>query len=116
MTPWLKQANGEKITNLKKRKSDAKMGGVEKVAKHHAKGKRDARQRIQTLLDGGAFTEVGQLAGHEVDAFVSGIGILNGHPVAIGCEDFTVKGGSIGRAESANRYRIAELALQERIP
>ena len=107
----------EKITNLKKRKSDAqKMGGAEKVAKHHAKGKRDARQRIQTLLDGGAFTEVGQLAGHEVDAFVSGIGILNGHPVAIGCEDFTVKGGSIGRAESAKRYRIAELALQERIP
>ena len=68
----------EKITNLKKRKSDAqKMGGAEKVAKHHAEGKRDARQRIQTLLDGGAFTEVGQLAGHEVDAFVSGIGILN---------------------------------------
>ena len=38
-------------------------------------------------------SKVGQLAGHEVDAFVSGIGILNGHPVAIGCEDFTVKEG-----------------------
>ena len=76
----------------------------------------DARQRIASLLQGGSFTEVGQLAGGEVDAFIAGIGSLNGRPVAVGCEDFTVKGGSIGRAESAKRYRIAELALQERIP
>ncbi|GIR38128.1 MAG: hypothetical protein CM15mP49_35130 [Actinomycetota bacterium] len=71
---------------------------------------------IASLLQGGSFTEVGQLAGGEVDAFIAGIGSLNGRPVAVGCEDFTVKGGSIGRAESAKRYRIAELALQERIP
>ena len=107
----------EKIANLKNRKTDAKtMGGSDKVTKHHATGKMDARQRIDSLLQGGSFTEVGQLAGGEVDAFVAGIGSLNGRPIAIGCEDFTVKGGSIGRAESAKRYRIAELALQERIP
>ena len=107
----------EKITNLKKRKSNAQtMGGTNKLAKHHATGKMDARQRIQAFLKEGSFTEVGQLAGNEVDAFVAGIGILDGRPVAIGCEDFTVKGGSIGKAESAKRYRIAELALQERIP
>ena len=107
----------EKIANLKDRKTDAQtMGGSEKVAKHYAAGKMDARQRIASLLQGGSFTEVGQLAGGEVDAFVAGIGSLDGRPVAVGCEDFTVKGGSIGRAESAKRYRIAELALQERIP
>ena len=107
----------EKIANLKDRKADAQtMGGSEKVTKHHATGKMDARQRIASLLQGGSFTEVGQLAGGEVDAFIAGIGSLNGRPVAVGCEDFTVKGGSIGRAESAKRYRIAELALQERIP
>ena len=107
----------EKIANLKNHKTDAKtMGGSDKVTKHHDTGKMDARQRIDSLLQGGSFTEVGQLAGGEVDAFVAGIGSLNGRPIAIGCEDFTVKGGSIGRAESAKRYRIAELALQERIP
>jgi len=107
----------EKITNLKNRKTDAKiMGGSDKVTKHHATGKMDARQRIDSLLQGGSFTEVGQLAGGEVTAFVAGVGSLNGRAVAVGCEDFTVKGGSIGRAESAKRYRIAELALQERIP
>ena len=51
----------------------------------------DARQRIASLLQGGSFTEVGQLAGGEVDAFIAGIGSLNGRPVAVGCEDFTVK-------------------------
>ena len=42
----------------------------------------DARQRIASLLQGGSFTEVGQLAGGEVDAFIAGIGSLNGRPVA----------------------------------
>ena len=40
MTPWLKQANGEKKANLKDRKADAQtMGGSDKVTKHHATGK-----------------------------------------------------------------------------
>ncbi len=92
------------------------MGGEEKLERHHHQGKINARDRIESLVDKETFTEIGKLVEGGVDAFVAGIGMVDGRPVAIGSEDFTVRGGSIGRAESTKRYRIAELALQERIP
>ena len=101
---------------LQKRQAATAMGGDEKLAKREADGKTNARTRIEVLVDGGSFTEIGQLAGGGVDSFVAGVGMIDGRPVAIGSEDFTVAGGSIGQTESAKRYRIAELALQERIP
>lgn len=101
---------------LQKRKAATAMGGSEKLAKREANGKTNARARIELLVDGRSFTEIGQLAGGGVDSFVAGVGMVDGRPVAIGSEDFTVAGGSIGRTESAKRYRVAELALQERIP
>ena len=101
---------------LQKRQAATAMGGDEKIAKREADGKTNARTRIELLVGGGSFTEIGQLAGGGVDSFVAGVGMVDGRPVAIGSEDFTVAGGSIGRTESAKRYRIAELALQERIP
>ncbi len=107
----------EIIENLKQRKAAAsQMGGEEKLDRHQQQGKENARTRIEILIDEGTFTEIGNLVSGDVDAFVAGVGMIDGRPVAIGSEDFTVKGGSIGRAESAKRYRIAEIALQERIP
>jgi acetyl-CoA carboxylase carboxyltransferase component len=50
------------------------------------------------------------------DAFVAGIGRVDGRPVAIGAEGFTVAGGSIGAATTAKRHRLVELAIQERLP
>ncbi len=93
------------------------MGGPGRVERHRAQGKLDARSRISTLLDQGSFTEIGQLVGPQpADGFVAGIGRVDGRPVAVGAEDFTVAGGSIGQGTAAKRYRVAELALQERIP
>lgn len=94
------------------------MGGPEKLQRHHAKGKLDARARVDHLLDDDSFTEIGVLVGGALpaDAFVAGVGSIDGRPVAIGAEDFTVAGGSIGAAASSKRYRVAELAMQERMP
>lgn len=94
------------------------MGGVERVAKHHAKGKLDVRARIDRLLDTGTFCEIGTLAGGEIaaDGIVTGSGLINGSPVMVGAEDFTTLAGSIGPSGNAKRYRIAELALREKIP
>jgi len=92
------------------------MGGDEKLAKQKAKKKLNVRERISTLCDDGDFTEIGRLSGGGADAFVCGFGRVDGRIVAIGAEDFTVAGGSIGISESSKRYRIAEIALQERAP
>lgn len=94
------------------------MGGPDRLARHRAAGKLDARARIDALLDAGTFRELGTLAGGEVaaDGVVTGSGAVAGRPVMVGAEDFTTLAGSIGPASNAKRYRIAELALRNKIP
>ncbi|MBW2271930.1 MAG: acetyl-CoA carboxylase carboxyltransferase subunit [Deltaproteobacteria bacterium] len=100
------------------------MGGAEKLAKRHAEGRLDARQRLETLLDPGSFRELGTLVGAmdrvlpgvPADALVAGTGRIEGRPVVAAAEDFTCKGGSIGLGAHAKRIRIAKLAAQERVP
>ncbi len=97
------------------------MGGPERVERlMHSRGKLDARQRIETLFDPGSFMEIGALAsntaGIPADAFVCGTGQINGRLAVAGAEDFSVLGGSIGGPGSSKRYRVAEIAMRERIP
>ena len=77
--------------------------GVE-LAKHHGKGKLDARARLEHLLDKGSFREFGTLVGGDIaaDGIVAGSGLINGSPVMVGAEDFTTLAGSIGPAETPN--------------
>ena len=101
-----------------RRRAAEAMGGPERLAKRRAAGRLDARARIDALVDPGSFVEIGRLVGDALpgDAFVCGIGEIDGRPAAVGAEDFTVAGGSIGKGGSAKRYRIAELAGQEGTP
>src|ERR1700731_4820737 len=102
----------------KRRQRTLAMGGPERLAKHHGKGKLDARARIDHLLDPGTFREIGTLVGGETaaDGIVAGSGLIDGSPVMVGAEDFTTLAGSIGPGGNSKRYRIAELALRDRIP
>ena len=97
------------------------MGGADRVKKYmHDRGKLDARQRIEALFDDGTFQEIGLLVGTinniPAEGFVCGSGKVNGRTVLAGAEDFSVLGGSIGTGGSSKRYRIAELAAQEKVP
>ncbi|MFC8527164.1 acyl-CoA carboxylase subunit beta [Nocardia sp. NPDC057227] len=101
-----------------RREKVAAMGGPERVAKHHAKGKMDARARIEYLLDPGTFQELGTLVGGEIaaDAIVTGSGLISGVPVMVGAEDFTTLAGTIAPGSNAKRYRVAELAERGKVP
>lgn len=103
--------------DLRRQRSRA-MGGPERLAKHRAKGKLDARARIDHLLDKGTFREFGTLVGADIaaDGLVAGSGSIDGSPVMVGAEDFTTLAGSIGPGGNAKRYRLAELALRDKIP
>lgn len=101
------------------------MGGPERLAKQAAKGRLNARERVERLCDASSFVEYGALgagahpAGDPAvpaDALVCGVGRLDGRPAVVVAEDFTVQGGSIGHVNSAKRLRMAELAGRERIP
>ena len=112
--PWLE--------NLEKMRAEAlQMGGEERIERLvHQRGRLDARQRIERLFDPGTFVEIGQLVGSlekiPGDAFVCGAGKIHGRPAMGGVEDFSVMGGSIGSGGSSKRYRLAELAKQEKVP
>ncbi|MGE0215652.1 acyl-CoA carboxylase subunit beta [Mycolicibacterium sp.] len=94
------------------------MGGQDRLARHRAAGKLDARGRIEHLLDKGSFREFGTLVGGDIaaDGIVAGSGVIDGRPVLVGAEDFTTLAGSIGPGGNAKRYRLAELALRDRVP
>ena len=107
------------LADLERRRAQARaMGGPDRVAKHRQKGKLDARGRIDHLLDPGSFHELGTLVGGEVaaDGIVIGSGEINGSPVLVGAEDFTTLAGTIAPGSNSKRYRIAELAVRDKIP
>lgn len=109
----------ETLEDLDRRRQHTRgMGGPERLAKHRGKGKLDARARIAHLLDPGTFRELGSMVGGEIpaDGIVVGSGLVNGAPVMVGAEDFTTLAGSIGPGGNAKRFRIAELALRDKIP
>lgn len=101
------------------------MGGDERLERHRSGGRLDARARVEHLCDPGTFVELGTLVGavHRgvippvpADGLIAGHGLIDGRPVLVAAEDFTVMGGSIGHGTTAKRQRMAELAGQERVP
>jgi acetyl-CoA carboxylase carboxyltransferase component len=102
---------------VERRRAARAMGGDERLARHGASGKLTARARVDYLLDPGTFRELGTLVGAvPADAIVAGSGQIDGRPVMVGAEDFTVVAGTIAAGSNAKRFRLAELALQERVP
>jgi acetyl-CoA carboxylase carboxyltransferase component len=109
------------LAELESRQQRAReMGGGDRLERLvYGRGKLDARQRVERLFDPGSFTEIGALVGGQqvpADALVAGFGRIDGRVTAAGAEDFSVLGGSIGRGSMAKRYRLCELARQERVP
>src|SRR5260370_19320410 len=107
------------LGDLERRRQAARaMGGEERLRRHREAGKLDARSRIGHLLDPGSFQELGTLVGGEeapADAVVMGSGRIDGRPVMVAAEDFTVKAGTISQAANSKRYRAAELAACDRV-
>jgi acetyl-CoA carboxylase carboxyltransferase component len=108
------------LADLEERRAAGRaMGGAERLAKHRAQGKLDARARIDALVDDGSFMELGTLTGGDeapAEAIVLGSGRVSGRPVIVAAEDFTVLAGTISHTANSKRYRAAELALRDKIP
>lgn len=106
------------------------LGGAESVRRHHQQGRLTVRERIAGVLDPGSFQEVGRLTGNAsyengkltkvVPApYVMGLGTIDGRPVAIGGEDFTIRGGTSWgslRRKGGQGGFVEDLAFQYRIP
>lgn len=119
----------EKIDQLNAKKAEALLGGGEKkIESQHSKGKLTARERINLLLDEDSFEEIGMLKMHRSvnfgldkqkfygDGVVTGFGKVNGRPVYVFAQDFTVFGGSLAEAHAEKIVRIMDLSLENGIP
>jgi acetyl-CoA carboxylase carboxyltransferase component len=117
------------IDELRRRTALAhQMGGEEKVARQHEFGKLTVRERVDAIVDHNSFHEIGALAGRaEYDAngelkgftpsnFIFGTAQIDGRPVVVSGDDFTVRGGSADASIPAKRNRAEGLACELRLP
>jgi len=111
-----------------RRKLAEQMGGAEKVARQHGRGKLDARARIKGLVDPGSFREIGKIAGKGrydeqgelIDLapsnLVFGRANIEGRPVVASADDFTVRGGAADAAIHRKFVQCEQMAHTLKIP
>jgi propionyl-CoA carboxylase beta chain len=118
-----------KLAELRARTEEAvHAGSARAVESQHAKGKMTARERIEALLDPGSFVETDALARHRThdfgmqanrpygDGVVTGYGTVDGRPICVYSQDFTVLGGSLGEVFGEKIVKIMDLALKTGCP
>src|SRR5881227_3234385 len=118
-----------RLPELRRRHAAAEQGGgPERRARQHKEGKLAARERIELLLDEGSFEELDKLVTHRSrdfgmdeqvvpgDGFVTGHGRIDGRPVFVFAQDFTVFGGSLSEANAQKICKVMDLALKNGAP
>lgn len=117
------------IEKLEELQTSARLGGgTAQIEKQRSKGKLSARERIEKLLDSDTFVETGLFVSHRAvglgmeashpatDGVVTGWGKIDGRPVYIFAQDFTILGGSLGEAHGQKIARLMDLAYQNGAP
>ncbi len=104
------------------------MGGPDKVARQHGRGKMDARARLAALVDPGSFREIGKIAGKGAyDAagnltgvlpapFLFGKAMINGRPVVATADDFTIRGGAADAGIGRKMEQAEKMAHELKLP
>ncbi|MDY6787328.1 MAG: carboxyl transferase domain-containing protein, partial [candidate division WOR-3 bacterium] len=119
----------KKLLKLKKLKEKAQQGGGEsRIEKQHSRGKLTARERLDILLDENSFEEFDSLVVHRCNNFgidkkkyygdgvVTGYGTIDGRPVYVFSQDFTVFGGSLSETFAEKIVKVMEMAAKNRVP
>ena len=116
----------EGVRELERRRALAlALGGPERVAAHHMRGRATARERIAMLLDENSFVEFGMLAHSDrpevgeraaADAAVTGVGTVDGRKVAVIANDATVFAGTTGRVGARKQGQLMSLAARKGYP
>ena len=90
--------------------------------RQHAKGKMTARERLGLLLDTGSFEEIARFRGGDINggkagsAVITGFGDVYGRKIAVYAQDFSVRGGTLGRAEGEKICHLMDMALDLKVP
>jgi propionyl-CoA carboxylase beta subunit len=115
--------NDERMARLGAMRERALRGGGQvRIDQQHARGKLTARERIDLLLDPESFVEMdafvtargadGDSDAVLGDGVVTGHGRIDGRPVFLFSQDFTVFGGSLSEAYAAKICKVMDLAMK----
>jgi len=114
----------EKLAQLTELRGQAIHTDPQAEEKQHAKGKMTARERLEMLLDPGSFEELDTFVRHRTtefgmeknkpwgDAVVTGHGMIDGRPVCVFSQDFTIFGGSLGEVMAEKMVKVMDLAAK----
>src|SRR5699024_2633323 len=103
-------------------------GGQESIDKQHDKGKQTARDRIDYLLDEDTFVELNSFMQQRTTDFgmdkvqahgegvVTGYGKIDGRPVYLFSQDFTVFGGALGEMHAKKIANVMDMAAKSGAP
>ncbi|MFN2115976.1 MAG: acyl-CoA carboxylase subunit beta [Anaerolineae bacterium] len=129
MTALRDDDSSQKIAQLRALRLQAEEGGgEERVQRQHDAGKLTARERLDLLLDENSFHELGMFVTHREtefgmadrrylgDGVVTGYGTINGRLVFVFSQDFTVFGGSLGRAHADKIVALLDTAIENGAP
>ncbi len=117
------------IEQLEEKRQEAHQGGGQRrIDVQHSKGKLTARERLDVLLDTDSFEEYDLYKTHRCtdfgmeeqqisgDGVVTGWGTINGRPVYVFSQDFTVFGGSLSETHAEKICKVMDLAVQNGVP
>ncbi len=114
------------VDEIERRRARAlEMGGKEAVAKHHERGRMNVRERIDALVDRDSFRERGQIAGsstaedgsdYQPTGVVMGTARIEGRPVVVCGDDFTIRGGAYSEAGLKKGLYAEQLAVKRKRP
>ena len=103
-------------------------GGSARVAKQHESGKLTARERIEKLVDPSSFVEIDAFVKNRSvdfgmdkvnapgDGVITGYATIDGRPVYLYAQDFTVIGGSLGEMHAKKITKIQDMAMKMGCP
>ena len=124
--PKLTPNNVQRLQDM--RVASKQGGGEKRIQRQHDKGKLTARERLDLLLDSNSFHEIDAFVTHRSSAFgledqkvlgdgvITGSGNINGRPVYVYSQDFTVFGGSLSETQAEKICKIMDLALKNGHP
>ncbi len=122
-------STADKLDRLRQmREQSLEGGGARRLDQQHARGKLSARERLTLLLDDETFTELDAFVTHRAsdfglenerylgDGVITGFGRIDGRPVYVYSQDFTVFGGSLSEAHAEKICKVMDLAVENGTP
>ncbi|MDP9272686.1 MAG: acyl-CoA carboxylase subunit beta [Chloroflexota bacterium] len=122
-------STADKLERLEElRRASREGGGARRIEQQHSRGKLTARERLELLVDDGTLHELDAFVTHRAtdfgldderylgDGVVTGYAEIDGRPVFVYAQDFTVFGGSLSEAHAEKICKVMDLAMENGAP